>query len=128
MERSSARGASGGRKWAVELCDSAPSSSIRDVPDPLGYSRTSLELEESAPGKAKKEIDANFKQAKAWETAQAPFKNLFMIGFMMWMAGLGLGLWKLNSLGLLPTHASDWVSTLAPPTNVEFSGGGVPLS
>ncbi|KAG0461674.1 hypothetical protein HPP92_021652 [Vanilla planifolia] len=30
------------------------------------------------------------------------------------LAGLGLGLWKLNTLGLLPTHPSDWVSSLAP--------------
>jgi hypothetical protein len=30
-------------------------------------------------------------------------------------AALGLGLYKLNSLGLLPTHASDWVSSLPPP-------------
>ncbi|CAM6096284.1 unnamed protein product [Calypogeia fissa] len=172
---------SAGRKWAVDLSDAAPSSSsTRDVPDPIGFSRSSLELEESVPSKQKKEIDANFKQAKAWETAQAPFKNLFMMGFMMWMAGntvhlfsigitfsalwqpisalqgvnkafepfkdartdtllpkllyilmnfigMGMGLYKLNSLGLLPSHASDWVSTLAPALEVEFSGGGVPF-
>jgi hypothetical protein len=172
------------RKWAVELADSPTSSTsalaIKDIPDPLGFSRSSLELEESVPSKQKKETDANFKQAKAWETAQAPVKNLFMMGFMMWMAGstvhlfsigitfsalwqpvsalqgvnkafeafkdsrvdtllpkvmyialnlagMGLGLYKLNSLGLLPSHASDWVSTLAPPPSVEFSGGGVPF-
>ncbi|CAL5439901.1 unnamed protein product [Camellia sinensis] len=109
----------------------------------------------------------NVKDTKAWEMAQAPFKNLLMMGFMMWMAGstvhlfsigitfsalwqpisalqgvgkvfapykdskvdllapkllfialnlggLALGVWKLNSLGLLPTHASDWVSSLSP--------------
>ncbi|WMV40300.1 hypothetical protein MTR67_033685 [Solanum verrucosum] len=114
---------------------------------------------------------------KAWEVAQAPFKNLMMMGFMMWMAGstvhlfsigitvsalwqpvsalqgvgkvfepykdskvdllgpklvfialnlvgLGLGVWKLNTLGLLPTHASDWVSSLPPAQEVEYSGGG----
>ncbi|KAL8130020.1 hypothetical protein V2J09_019175 [Rumex salicifolius] len=27
---------------------------------------------------------------------------------------LGVGVWKLNTLGLLPTHASDWVSSLPP--------------
>ncbi|KAJ7542370.1 hypothetical protein O6H91_10G103300 [Diphasiastrum complanatum] len=43
------------------------------------------------------------------------------------VAGLLLGLWKLNTLGLLPTHASDWVSSLPPPQMVEFSGGGIPL-
>lgn len=26
-------------------------------------------------------------EQKAWEVAQAPFKNLLMMGFMMWMAG-----------------------------------------
>ena len=28
--------------------------------------------------------------------------------------------WQLNTLGLLPTHASDWVSSL-PPAQVQFS-------
>ncbi|KAG6488474.1 hypothetical protein ZIOFF_049717 [Zingiber officinale] len=31
------------------------------------------------------------------------------------LAALALGVWKLNSLGLLPTHPSDWVSSLPPP-------------
>ncbi|KAJ6383097.1 hypothetical protein OIU77_031510 [Salix suchowensis] len=109
-----------------------------------------------------------------------PFKNLLMMGFMMWMAGntvhlfsigitfsalwqpigalqgvgkvfepykdskvdllvpklvfialnlggLALGIWKLNTLGLLPTHASDWVSSLPPAKEVEYSRGGFPL-
>ncbi|KAF5936359.1 hypothetical protein HYC85_027488 [Camellia sinensis] len=113
------------------------------------------------------EVAAWVLAGKAWEMAQAPFKNLLMMGFMMWMAGstvhlfsigitfsalwqpisalqgvgkvfapykdskvdllapkllfialnlggLALGVWKLNSLGLLPTHTSDWVSSLSP--------------
>lgn len=168
-----------GRKWAIDLSES-PSSS-RDVPDPPGFSRASVDLDETGVGRQKKEVDTSWKQQKAWEVAQAPFKNLFMIGFMMWMAGntvhlfsigitisalwqpisalqgvgkyfepfqdartdillpklvyislniagLLLGLWKLNSLGLLPTHASDWVSSLPPPPMVEFSGGAVPFT
>jgi len=165
----------------VELCDAAPSSSARDVPpDPLGFSRSSTDLEETTSVKQKKENEATWKQQKAWEVAQAPFKNFLMMGFMMWMAGstvhlfsigitfsalwqpisalqsigkvfepfhdahtntllpklmfvalnlaaMGLGLWKLNTLGLLPTHASDWLSSLAPPQSVEFSGGGIPI-
>ncbi|KAK6927669.1 TMEM85/ER membrane protein complex subunit 4 [Dillenia turbinata] len=43
------------------------------------------------------------------------------------LVGLGIGVWKLNTLGLLPTHVSDWVSSLPPAQEVEFSGGGVPL-
>ncbi|EMS65400.1 hypothetical protein TRIUR3_22541 [Triticum urartu] len=30
------------------------------------------------------------------------------------LAAMGLGVWKLNTLGLLPTNASDWVSSLSP--------------
>lgn len=172
------RGGKGARKWAVELHDAAHSSSSKDLPpDPLGFSRSMTDPEETVSGKQKKENEASWKQHKAWEAAQAPVKNLLMMGFMMWMAGstvhlfsigitfsalwqpvsalqsigkvfepfqdantslllpkvaftalnlaaMGLGLWKLNTLGLLPTHASDWLSNLAPPQSVEFSGGG----
>lgn len=41
--------------------------------------------------------------------------------------GLAFGLWKLNTMGLLPTHASDYVSSLRVPTSQEFSSGGVHL-
>lgn len=44
MERGTGRAAGAGRKWAVELCDATPSASSRDVPDPLGFSRSSLDL------------------------------------------------------------------------------------
>ncbi|CAH8357443.1 unnamed protein product [Eruca vesicaria subsp. sativa] len=147
-----------GRRWAVDFSDQSTVPSSRDILDPPGFSRASPEQ-------------------KAWEVAQSPFKNLMMMGFMMWMAGntvhlfsigitfsalwqplsalqsvgkifepfkdnkvellmpklvflalnlggLALGIWKLNTLGLLPTHASDWVSSLPPPQEVEHSGGG----
>lgn len=42
------------------------------------------------------------------------------------VGGLMIGMWKLNGLGLLPTHPSDWLSTLPPRQVLEFSGGGVP--
>ena len=42
--------------------------------------------------------------------------------------GLAFALWKLNGMGLLPTHASDYVSALAVPRALEFSSGGVSLS
>ncbi|KAH7842521.1 hypothetical protein Vadar_006298 [Vaccinium darrowii] len=124
--------------------------------------------DDSTLSRQKKDAESNWKsQLKAWEVAQAPFKNLLMMGFMMWMAGstvplfsigitfsalwqptsalrgvgkifepykdskvellgpkllfialnlggLALGVWKLNTLGLLPTHASDWVLSLPP--------------
>ncbi|GMN40276.1 hypothetical protein TIFTF001_009514 [Ficus carica] len=166
-----------GRRWAVDFSDF---SSSRDLPDPPGFSRSSLDQDDSTVSRQKKDAEANWKAQKAWEVAQAPFKNLMMMGFMMWMAGstvhlfsigitfsalwqpisalqgvgkvfepykdnkvdllaqklvfialnlvgLALGVWKLNTLGLLPTHPSDWVSSLPPAPEVEFSGGGIPL-
>ncbi|KAJ0905996.1 putative TMEM85/ER membrane protein complex subunit 4 [Helianthus annuus] len=171
------KGVLGSRKWAVEFTDN---SSTRDILDPPGFTRASPDQDDSSLTRQKKDAEANWKSQKAWEVAQAPFKNLMMMGFMMWMAGntvhlfsigitfsalwqplsalqgvgkvfepykdnkvdllapkllyialnLGgmlLGVWKLNSLGLLPTHASDWVSSLSPAHEVEFSGGGAAL-
>ncbi|KAL6134152.1 hypothetical protein ACLB2K_059491 [Fragaria x ananassa] len=169
-----------GRKWAVCLTDNSTSPCSLDVPDPPGFSRASSEQDDSTLSRQKKEAESTWKAQKAWEVAQAPFKNLLMMGFMMWMAGstvhlfsigitfsalwqpisalqgvgkvfepykdrkvdllapkllfialnlggLALGVWKLNTLGLLPTHASDWVSSLPPAQEVEYSGGGIPL-
>ncbi|AED91596.1 TMEM85/ER membrane protein complex subunit 4 [Arabidopsis suecica] len=157
-----------GRRWAVEFSDQSTVPSSRDILDPPGFSRASQEQDDSANSRQKKDAEATWKLQKAWEVAQSPFKNLMMMGFMMWMAGntvhlfsigitfsalwqpisalqsvgkifepfkdnkvellmpklvflalnlggLALGVWKLNTLGLLPTHASDWVSSLPPP-------------
>jgi len=35
-------------------------------------------------------------QQKAWEVAQSPFKNLLMMGFMMWMAGSTVHLFSIG--------------------------------
>ncbi|KAL6838264.1 hypothetical protein ACP4OV_031936 [Aristida adscensionis] len=198
------------RRWAVELHDASSSSSSSSpaVPDPPGFTRSapaavtpsfppalfplawvpeagnsrarSGSQDDAAGARQRKDSEAAWKAQKAWEVAQAPFKNLMMTGFMMWMAGstihlfsigitfsslwgsisalrsvgkvfepfkdprvdtlapkllylalnlvaLGVGVWKLNTLGLLPTSASDWVSSLAPAREVEYAGGGIPL-
>ncbi|XP_042513564.1 ER membrane protein complex subunit 4-like [Macadamia integrifolia] len=168
------------RRWAIDFADNSTTTSSRDIPDPPGYSRASQDQDDSTVSRQKKDAESNWKAQKAWEVAQAPFKNLLMMGFMMWMAGntvhlfsigitfsallqplnalqgvgkvfepykdskvdtltpkllfialnlggLALGVWKLNTLGLLPTHASDWVSSLLPAQEVEYSGGGLPL-
>ncbi|XP_020578681.1 ER membrane protein complex subunit 4 [Phalaenopsis equestris] len=170
------------RRWAVEFAESSAlassSSSSSGIPDPLGYNISLHDVDDSTVARQKKDAEAAWKSQKAWEVAQAPFKNLMMMGFMMWMAGstvhlfsigitfsalwqplsalqgvgkvfepykdsrvdtiapkllfialnlagLGLGVWKLNTLGLLPTHPSDWVSSLAPAPEAEYSGGGL---
>ncbi|GLJ27615.1 hypothetical protein SUGI_0541830 [Cryptomeria japonica] len=167
------------RKWAIELADASNSS--REIPDPPGFDRSTAEQDESSISRQKKEVELTWKSQKAWEVAQAPFKNLLMMGFMMWMAGstvhlfsigitfsalwqpisalqgvgkvfepfqdsridlllpklvyialnlagMLLGIWKLNTLGLLPTHASDWVSSLAPALEIDYAGGGIPFA
>lgn len=43
------------------------------------------------------------------------------------VVGLAMALWKLNAMGLLPTHASDWVSNMKPPTPLEHAYGGTTL-
>ncbi|KAG4931420.1 Transmembrane protein 85 [Glycine soja] len=177
MEKGKGVMGSGGRRWGVDFSDNSTS---RDIPDPPGFSRASLDqaqalynpffsfnFDDSTLSRQKKDAESNWKAQKAWEVAQAPMKNLLMMGFMMWMAGstvhlfsigitfsalwqpisalqsvgkmfepykdnkvellgpkllfialnlggLALGVWKLNALGLLPTHTSDWVSSLAP--------------
>ncbi|GJT89556.1 ER membrane protein complex subunit 4-like protein [Tanacetum coccineum] len=180
LQMEKGKGVMGSRKWAVDFTDNSSTPSTRDIPDPPGFTRASQDQDDSAMSRQKKDAEANWKSQKAWEVAQAPFKNLLMMGFMMWMAGstvhlfsigitfsalwqplsalqgvgkvfepykdskvdllapkllfialnLGgmlLGVWKLNTLGLLPTHASDWVSSLPPAHEVEFSGGGIAL-
>ena len=38
--------------------------------------------------------------------------------------GLGLALYKCQSMGLLPTHSSDWLAFIDPQQRIEYSGGG----
>ncbi|XP_062215541.1 ER membrane protein complex subunit 4-like [Phragmites australis] len=169
------------RRWAVELHDASSSSSSAAVPDPPGFTRSAPDADDATGARQRKDSEAAWKAKKAWEVAQAPFKNLMMMGFMMWMAGstvhlfsigitfsalwqplsalrsvgkafepfkdprvdtlapkllfialnlaaMGLGVWKLNTLGLLPTNPSDWVSSLSPAREVEYAGGGIPLN
>ncbi|KAK9509850.1 hypothetical protein O3M35_004751 [Rhynocoris fuscipes] len=39
-----------------------------------------------------------------------------------------LALYKCQSMGLLPTHASDWLAFVEPRIPLEFSGGGISLT
>ena len=41
---------------------------------------------------------------------------------------IALALYKCQSMGLLPTHPSDWLEFLDPPQRLEYSGGGVLFS
>uniref|UniRef100_A0A0K8TQ16 ER membrane protein complex subunit 4 n=1 Tax=Tabanus bromius TaxID=304241 RepID=A0A0K8TQ16_TABBR len=41
------------------------------------------------------------------------------------LANIALALYKCQSMGLLPTHASDWLAFVEPQRRIEFYGGGV---
>lgn len=38
---------------------------------------------------------------------------------------LGLGVWKMGSMGLLPTAASDWLAFMEPKVAIEYSFGAI---
>jgi len=41
--------------------------------------------------------------------------------------GFLVALYKLNAMGLLPTHTSDWISQMDVPLERETTFGGLPL-
>lgn len=51
-------------------------------------------------------------------------KVTFLLGNL---AQLGLALYKCQSLGLLPTHASDWLAFQEPALQMEYAHGGMGL-
>ncbi|CRK90392.1 CLUMA_CG003989, isoform A [Clunio marinus] len=51
-------------------------------------------------------------------------KFIFFIGNLI---NIGLALYKCHSMGLLPTHASDWLAFVDPQQRIEFSDGGISL-
>ncbi|KAH1203758.1 ER membrane protein complex subunit 4 [Glycine max] len=52
--------------------------------------------DDSTLSRQKKDAESNWKAQKAWEVAQAPMKNLLMMGFMMWMAGSTVHLFSIG--------------------------------
>lgn len=71
-----------GRKWAVDFTDNSLTPSSCDIPDPPGFTRASHDQEDSSMSRQQKDVEANWKSQKAWEEAQAPFKQLHMMAFM----------------------------------------------
>ena len=64
-----------------------------------------------------------FKAFKVIEGNQAILQKLiYLVGNLLCVA---LALYKCQSMGLLPSHASDWLDFIEPPLRIEFSGGGI---
>jgi len=51
-------------------------------------------------------------------------KFIYLLGNL---AALGVALYKCQSMGLLPTHPSDWLDFVEPQQRLEFTGGGLQL-
>jgi len=51
-------------------------------------------------------------------------KFIYLLGNLL---ALALALYKCQSMGLLPTHPSDWLDFVEPQQRLEFSGGGLQL-
>jgi hypothetical protein len=51
-------------------------------------------------------------------------KFIYLLGNL---AALAVALYKCQSMGLLPTHPSDWLDFVEPQQRLEFSGGGLQL-
>lgn len=74
------------------------------------------------PAKALFATGATF---KAMEGHQLAFQKLaYFFGHLVNMC---LALYKCHSMGLLPTHASDWLAFVEPQSRLEYSGGGFSL-
>lgn len=48
-------------------------------------------------------------------------KLIYLVGNLLCIA---LALYKCQSMGLLPTHSSDWLDFVEPQQRIEFTGGG----
>ncbi|XP_037941602.1 ER membrane protein complex subunit 4 [Teleopsis dalmanni] len=48
-----------------------------------------------------------------------------LVYFLGNLANVALALYKCHSMGLLPTHSSDWLAFVEPQTRLEYYGGGV---
>ncbi|KAH0506265.1 ER membrane protein complex subunit 4 [Microtus ochrogaster] len=65
-------------------------------------------------------ISATFKMLES--SSQKFLQGLvYLIGNMM---GLALAVYKCQSMGLLPTHASDWLAFIEPPEAISNNGNG----
>ncbi|XKL60659.1 hypothetical protein PGB90_007716 [Kerria lacca] len=73
------------------------------------------------------------RSVKALFTIQQAFKMIEgkhaasqkIVYFIGNIVNVGVALYKCQSLGLLPTHASDWLAFAEPQIRVEYSGGGL---
>lgn len=67
-------------------------------------------------------LNSTFKMLE--NTSAIGQKLVYILGNVV---NIGLALYKCQSMGLLPTHSSDWLAFVEPQTRQEFVGGGFKL-
>jgi len=50
-----------------------------------------------------------------------------LVYFLGNIVSVALALYKCHSMGLLPSHTSDWLAFVEPQMRIEYSGGGILL-
>lgn len=74
------------------------------------------------PVKALFSTQSTFKMVEGTQAAGQKF--VYIIGNLV---NILLALYKCQSMGLLPTHSSDWLAFEEPITRVEYIGGGLSM-
>jgi len=74
------------------------------------------------PFKALFTLPATFKQIEGEQHILQ--KLIYLVGNVLCIV---VALYKCHSMGLLPTHPSDWLDFLEDPLRLEYSGGGLQL-
>lgn len=74
------------------------------------------------PVKALFATSSTFKMVEGTQATGQKF--VYFIGNIV---NILLALYKCQSMGLLPTHSSDWLAFEEPQTRVEHIGGGISL-
>lgn len=72
----------GGRRWGVDLADHSTSASSRDVPDPPGFTRASLDQDDSSLTRQKKDAEANWKAQVSLSFSSVRVFILFLFSFL----------------------------------------------
>ncbi|CAB1345494.1 unnamed protein product [Coregonus sp. 'balchen'] len=143
----STRGGARRMKWALELTlgnargRGDRQSNQGDVMYPIGYS------DKPVPDTSIQESDKNlvekipmnlFIMYMSGNTISIfPIMMLLENSNQQWLQGLvysvgnllgsALAIYKCQSMGLLPTHSSDWLAFIEPPQRMEIMGGGMVL-
>ncbi|RZF35925.1 hypothetical protein LSTR_LSTR008495 [Laodelphax striatellus] len=126
-------------KWALDFNYKSKQERSVDVPSPPGYNPALGQVYTETS----KESDPNHLIIKkSWDLALGPLKQVSsfkmiegshsasqkFVYFLGNILSVGLALFKCQSMGLLPSHTSDWLAFVEPQIRMEYSGGGLLLT